>query len=94
MAQLLTLRNGVPYLIDVPIGTAYDQEVTFVSAQSSGFVVTLPSSQTYNIGQGELEVFINGIAQMSGIDYTETSTTQITIQKNTAANTRIRIRRA
>lgn len=93
MAQLLTLRNGVPYLIDVPIGTPYDQEVVLSGAQTAPFTVTLPNSQTYTPGQNELQVFINGIAQAVNTDYTETSTTQITILKSTSANTRIRIRR-
>ena len=91
MAFFLGLKNGIPYLSNVSVGGAYDQSVTLVSTLSGPF--TLPNSQTYNVGQNELLVIVDGIAQMVGLDYSESSTTQITFNKTISSGQTIRVRR-
>jgi hypothetical protein len=94
MASFVTLRKGVPYLVSVAgLGAPYDQYVAYPTSQSAPFDITLPNSQSYNLGQNELLVFENGVALTLGEDYVEKSTTQITINRNLSANTQIRIRR-
>lgn len=88
------MRNGIPYLVSVAgIGTAYEAYVQVTSDQSAGYIVTLPNAQTYTPGNNELQVFVNGEAQMLGLDYTETSTTSITFAKTVYNNSIIKIRR-
>lgn len=94
MSSFITLRSGIPYLVSVAgLGAAYDQYVSYGSDQTSGFNITLPSGQTYNLGQNELQVFLNGEALISGLDYAELSTTQITLNRNVTAGSIVRIRR-
>lgn len=47
---------------------------------TSGTAITLPNSQTYN--STELLLKLNGLSLTVGVDYTNTSTTQITFLYN------------
>jgi hypothetical protein len=94
MSLLLTLTSGIPILSNVAgIGNAYDTYTTLASSISAGGTYTLPSGATYTTGVSQLQVFIDGIAQTSGLDYTESSITQITLQKTVNAGQTIRIRK-
>ena len=42
-------------------------------------VITLPHGMAYNPGLGDLEIFVNGLHQLNGIDYTETDKNTITL---------------
>ena len=92
MAVLLGIKNGIPYSTNIAgIGGAYDQSVTLTSTLSGAF--TLPNGQTYNVGNFELLVIVDGIVQEVGMDYTESSNTTITFSKTINAGQTIRIRR-
>jgi len=93
MAKFVQLRNGVPYIVDVPIGIPYDKEFTFLSDQIAPFDFTLLEGQTYNVGQNEIIVAYDGVLWVKGMDYTEKNTTQITVQRNVQAGSTIRVRR-
>ena len=54
--------------------------VTAIAAQT---VVTAP---TYNIGTNQLEVYVNGLRKIAGVDFTETSTTSVTFNSGLAAS--------
>lgn len=91
MAQVLSLKNGIPLTTNVTVGTAYDAYSTLSVDLSGNF--TLPNSQTYNLGNNELIVWVDGLAQITGLDYTEANTTQITFLKTVKAGQTIRVRR-
>jgi hypothetical protein len=90
MAKFLRLRDGVPYVVDVPIGIPYDAYETLTIDKT---LFELPNGQTYTLGQNELQVWVDGIAQVLGLDYTETDTTHITFTKTIKAGQTIRVRR-
>lgn len=52
-------------------------------------VIMLPRGMQYNPGLRDLEIFINGLLQINGIDYTETDKTHITLTKNISAGSLI-----
>lgn len=91
MSRFVQLISGVPWNVDVPgFGTPYDESVVLGSNTTT---FTLPLSQTYTPGQNQLEVFVNGIAQDVGIDFTEINTTQIAFGSTVTAGSIIRVRR-
>lgn len=91
MAKFLQLRNGVPYSIDVSgIGSVYDESVLLVGDTT---LFTLPLGQTYTPGNNELEIEVDGIGQESGVDYTETNSTQVTFSPTLRTGQRVRVRR-
>lgn len=55
------------------------------SAQGAGAQITVPNGGYYSIGQKALEVYLNRVRLVEGIDYTETSNS--TIQLNNSINT-------
>jgi hypothetical protein len=92
MAKLLSIKNGIPFSEDVAgTGVPYDQYITLISDVSGPF--TLPSGQTYNPGQNELIVIVDGVVQVAGLDYTEINPTQINFLKVVKAGQTIRVRR-
>lgn len=95
MAQILRLVNGIPTMIDILTGGVdYDVEEQLGYTLPANTNYTLPSSKTYNTGGFELQVFVDGIGQMVGIDYQEVSSNQIKFPSKTInAGQRIRIRR-
>lgn len=89
----IQLINGVPTNVYLPgNGWPQDQYSVLSSNISSGSSWTLPGSMTYTLGVNALQVFVDGIRQTSGLDYTETSTTTITWQKNVNSGQKIEIR--
>lgn len=75
-------------------GVDYDVEEQLGSTLTANTNYTLPSSKTYNTGGYELQVFVDGIGQMVGVDYQEVSSTQIKFPNKTInSGQRIRIRR-
>jgi hypothetical protein len=88
--NVLAPTNGYMKLTSVAFGIAYDQYQTLTSSLA---VFTLPGAQTYNIGQQELSVWVDGIGQVLGLDYSETSTTTITFNKTIQVGQTIRVRR-
>jgi len=91
MSKLLSLKNGIPLVLNIAIGSAYDAFSTLGADLSGAF--TLPNSQTYVLNNNELIVWVDGVAQVQGLDYNETSTTSITFLKSVKSGQTIRIRR-
>lgn len=92
MASFLTLSAGIPILQNVAgIGAAYEQSATLSVDQTGAF--TLPNSQTFNLGNNELQIWVDGVRQAKTLDFTETSTTSVTFTKTIKAGQTILIRR-
>jgi hypothetical protein len=62
------------------------QSYTWTAAESQT-VFTLPNSQTYTTGVNAIDVYVGGIPQASGTNYTETSSTSFTLAEGVAAGT-------
>jgi hypothetical protein len=72
IGEIVTLTSSVP----VTTGLVYYKEAyTTVGSGESG--VTLPNSLEYVIGANTLDVYVDGLYQNLGIDYTESSTTGV-----------------
>jgi hypothetical protein len=95
MALILKLVDGIPFMVDISTGgVSYDEEELLTSPLVANSNYTIPNSKTYNLGQYDLQVFVDGIAQRVGTDYQEVSTTQIRFPgKMIESGQRIRIRR-
>lgn len=95
MAQVLQVINGLPRMVDIATGGAsWDEEELLTGNLTANTNYTIPNSRTYTMGNKELNVFVDGIAQRVGTDYTEVSTTQIKFpNKDIIVDQRIRIRR-
>jgi len=92
MASFLTFQSGIPVLVSVVgIGAPYESIVTLSADISAAYA--LPSGQTYNLGNHELSVFVDGIKQGVGVDYSETSTSSITFLKTVRAGQTVTVRR-
>lgn len=100
MARVLSLINGIPRGIN-EAGTSpiYDETIEIVASSpgagqslpiNSGTPITLPSSQEYD-GQ-ELQIFHNGNYLDDVIDYTLTSSTEITMTFDLIAGDKLRFR--
>lgn len=75
--------GGVP----VPSGAGgYSQYSATAIAGQTVFNSFLPLGFTYVPGQFQIEVYINGAFQMTGINYTETNATTITFTSGLEAN--------
>ena len=89
-SSFIQIQSGVPFLVSVSgLSPFYDVNLSGTGAT----LYTLPSGQTFIPGNNELQVFVDGIAQEVGVDYTETGTTQITFTRIIRTTELIRIRR-
>ena len=71
---ILTMVAGIPAWSSSPIHFTQDFIAT---AGQTAFI--LGSGNTYTIGTGSIEVFQNGVRLISGVDYTETNSTTVTL---------------
>ena len=101
MAKFLRLVSGIPRSFNESSTTPiYDESLEVVASGAgagqingpitSGTAVTLPASQTYT-GE-ELQLFLNGNYLEDVIDYTFTSSTQVTFTMNLEVGDQIRFR--
>ena len=77
-----------PYVVGVK-ENIYEEESLLLSPISSGDVITLPvdsrdggSAQTYTMGTGELEIFLNGQKLTNNVDYQELTSSSIQIEQD------------
>ena len=101
MAKFLRLSNGVPRSFTESSGISiYDESLLVVASGAgageingpitAGTPVTLPASQTYT--GAELEIYLNGDRIEDVIDYTFTSSTQVTFTFDITVRDRLRFR--
>jgi hypothetical protein len=101
MARVLSLINGVARMIDESSSISiYDESLEVVASGAgdgeingpitAGTPVTLPASQTYT-GE-ELQIFLNGNYLEDVIDYTFTSSTQVTFTMDLEVGDIVRFR--
>ena len=91
MSSFVTLQSGIPILQSVAgIGAAYETYTTLGVDLTGSY--TLPNGQTYNLGNKELQVFVDGIRKEVGLDFTEASTTSIAFLATVKAGSTIVVR--
>lgn len=101
MAKFLRLNNGIPRSFNEAGSTPiYDESLLVVASGagageidgpiSAGTPITLPGGQTYT--GVELEVYLNGDRIEDVIDYTFTSSTEVTFTFDVEVRDRIRFR--
>jgi len=100
MAKFLRLVNGVGRSFNESASSPiYDETIEIVASSpssgqslpiTSGSPVTLPASQTYT-GE-ELQIFLNGNYLEDVIDYTFTSSTQVTFTFDLEVGDKLRFR--
>jgi hypothetical protein len=100
MSKFLRLSAGVPRSFEESsVSDIYDETLTVVESSPSageitpvtaGDPITLPNGKTYE-GQ-ELQVFLNGNFLEDVIDYTLTSSTQITLTFDLIVRDKLRFR--
>lgn len=101
MAKFLRLSNGIPRSFNESSSVAiYDETLLVVASGAgageingpitAGTAVTLPASQTYT--GDELQIFLNGDYLKDVIDYTFTSSTQVTFTIDLIVRDQIRFR--
>lgn len=101
MAQVLSLVNGVPKMVQESAATTiYDEHLTVISGTaganevsgpiSTGSPVTLPGSKSYT-GE-ELEVYLGGQRLEDVFDYNHNTSTTVTFTFDLEVGDRLRFR--
>ena len=96
------LEDQRPFLTMGMSASYYDESLTSATGWASGTLITLPPNakaggliQTYKIGRGQLEVYLDGAYQEVGVDYEESQgepVGRIRVLKNIAPNSRLKFR--
>ena len=92
MSHVLTLQSGVPVFRSA-FGLTSDTYQTLTSDLNAGETYPLPPGQSYGPGQHELLIFIDGVAQIIGRDFTEECEQSVKFLKDLRSGQTIRIRR-
>lgn len=96
------LEDQRPFLTQGMSAAYYEEMIISVNGWAAGTLISIPPNskaggviQTYKLGRGQLEVYIDGICQDVGIDYEETQgepVGRIRVLKDIANNSKIKFR--
>jgi len=97
--------NGIPTTVDLSTTINYYDESILVSqpigTPGTGYndahtIFTLPNAETYDGTIDQLKIYVNGVAQVEGVDFTyeaSASATTITFTEAIPQNARVRFRK-